>query len=72
MRSPNEDPKFISSMELYHSDIDNNVQVENPVGTYYHLKKINKLVKRAKNRAWLAVTDRPDVQKLIEERKEAS
>ena len=62
------DPRFISSMEQYHSDINNNVQIKNPVGTYYHLKKINKLVKRAKNRAWLAVTDRPDVQELIETR----
>ena len=66
------DHRFISSMELYHSDINNNVQVENPVGTYYHLKMINKLVKRAKNKAWQAVTDRPDVQELIEAKKQAA
>ena len=62
------DAKFLASYEKYHSDIENNVQVQNPVGTYHHLKMLNKLIKRAKNKAWLEVSDRPDVQELIEER----
>ena len=64
------DDKFITSYEKYHSDIENNVQVQNPVGTYHHLKMMNKLIKRAKNKAWLEVSDRPDVQALIEKKKE--
>ena len=61
--------KFLASYEKYHSDIENNVQVQNPVGTYYHLKMLNKLIKRAKNKAWLGITDRPDVRELVEDKK---
>ena len=62
-------PKFLASYEKYHSDIENNVQVQNPVGTYYHLKMLNKLIKRAKNKAWFGITDRPDVRELVEDKK---
>ena len=60
------DPMFVSSYEQYHSDIENNKQVGNPVGAYYHLKRLNKLIKRAKNKAWAGITTRPDVQELME------
>ena len=52
IRRMKEDPQFVASYEQYHKDIENNVQVENPVGAYYHLKMINKTIKRAKNKAW--------------------
>ena len=66
-----DDPQFVASYEKYHKDIENNNQVANPVGSYYHLKKLNKTIKKAKNMAWAAVSDRPDVQQLIDERNEA-
>ena len=64
------DPKFRASYEKYHNDLNNNVQIENPMGAYHHLKMINKTIKRAKKRAWLEITDRPDVQELIQEQKD--
>ena len=65
-----EDPKFRASYEKYHNDLNNNVQIENPMGAYHHLKMINKTIKRAKKRAWAEITDRPDVQELIQEKKD--
>ena len=64
------DSKFMASYEKYQSDLDNNVQVANPVGSYYHLKAINKLVNKAKDKAWLAVSYRPDVQELVDAKKQ--
>ena len=64
------DSKFKTSYELYQSDLDNNVQVDNPVGHYHHLKAINKLVNKAKDKAWLAVSYRPDVQELVDAKKQ--
>jgi hypothetical protein len=66
-----DDAQFVASYEKYHKDIENNNQVANPVGSYYHLKKLNKTIKRAKNMAWAAVSDRPDVQDLIDKRNDA-
>ena len=61
-------PKFIASYQKYHDDLGANKQVSNPVGSYYHLKAIDKIVTIAKDKAWLAVSNRPDVQALVDEK----
>ena len=66
------DPRFTASLEQYHNDLDANVQVENPVGHYYHLKMINNVVNRAKDAAWLQISDRPDVKEMVEKKRNAA
>ena len=68
MENMMKDPKFIASLADYHKDLDANKRVENPVGSYYHLKMLNKLINRAKDNAWLRISRRPDVVELVEER----
>ena len=43
---------------------------KNPVGSYYHLTRINDVVNDAKDEAWKAISDRPDVQELIDKKEE--
>ena len=66
------DPRFTASLEQYHADLAANVKVENPVGHYYHLKMINNVVNRAKDAAWLQISDRPDVKEMVEKKQNAA
>ena len=70
MENMMKDPKFMASLEKYHQDLDSNTRVSNPVGSYYHLKMLNKLINRAKDNAWLKISRRPDVLELVEKRNE--
>jgi hypothetical protein len=45
---------------------------KNPVGSYYHLTRINDVVNAAKDEAWKAISDRPDVQELVDKKEQAA
>ena len=65
-----QDPKFMQSLEQYHEDLETGNVKKNPVGSYYHLTRINDVVNAAKDEAWMEISDRPDVQELVDKKEQ--
>ena len=61
------EPKFMESLKTYHADLAENNVKDQPLASYYHLQMIHKYATRAKDEAWQAISEREDVQQMIEE-----
>ena len=48
------DERFMQSLAQYHEDLETGAVKKNPVGSYYHLTRINDVVNDAKDEAWKA------------------
>ena len=60
------DPKIRASMKKMYEDIRSGKRAQFNARDYYHNRIIDRLFKRAKKTAWLAIKDDPNVARLIE------